>query len=66
MSSARCRRPTRFYLTANLKTAKALGIEVPRSIMLRADTTCPAAVLSDHTELEPRVRLSFLTTRDHV
>ncbi len=29
--------PTRFYLTVNLKTAKALGITVPRSILLRAD-----------------------------
>ncbi len=28
--------PTRFYLTVNLKTAKALGITVPRSILLRA------------------------------
>ncbi len=29
--------PTRFYLTVNLKTAKALGITFPRSILLRAD-----------------------------
>ena len=29
--------PTRYYLTVNLKTAKALGIEVPTSILLRAD-----------------------------
>ncbi len=29
--------PTRFYLTVNLKTAKALGISVPRAILLRAD-----------------------------
>ncbi len=29
--------PTRFYLTLNLKTAKALGITFPRSILLRAD-----------------------------
>ncbi len=29
--------PTRFYLKVNLKTAKALGITVPRSILLRAD-----------------------------
>jgi len=29
--------PTRFYLTVNLKTAKALGITIPRSILLRAD-----------------------------
>src|SRR5262245_63692368 len=28
--------PTRYYLTVNLKTAKALGIEVPTSILLRA------------------------------
>jgi putative ABC transport system substrate-binding protein len=30
------RQPTRFDLAVNLKTAKALGIEVPRSILLRA------------------------------
>ena len=29
--------PTRFYLTVNLKTAKALGITFPQSILLRAD-----------------------------
>jgi putative ABC transport system substrate-binding protein len=29
--------PTRFYLNVNLRTAKALGITVPRSILLRAD-----------------------------
>ncbi len=29
--------PTKFYLTVNLKTAKALGIAFPRSILLRAD-----------------------------
>jgi putative ABC transport system substrate-binding protein len=28
--------PTTFYLAVNLKTAKALGIKVPRSILLRA------------------------------
>ena len=30
-------RPTRFQLVANLKAAKAIGIELPTSIMLRAD-----------------------------
>ena len=29
--------PMRFKLTVNLKTAKALGITFPRSILLRAD-----------------------------
>lgn len=29
--------PTKFKLVVNIKTAKALGIAVPRAILLRAD-----------------------------
>ena len=29
--------PTRYYLTVNLKTAAALGVSIPQSVLVRAD-----------------------------
>ena len=45
-------RPSRFELILNLQTAKALGLAIPQSLLLRADRRIEGVVITVHSRRE--------------